>query len=121
MKSKKDTECGNFLLPVRDALDVINGKWKLEIIISISAGNNRFREIVRSIPKITTKVLAKELRVLEENHLIKRTVHDSPRMLIEYTLKPHAKSLGGVLQVLRDWGISHRKEVFGSSGSFDNL
>jgi len=61
-------------MAVRDVLDVVSGKWKLQIIISIITGNHRFREIQRSVTKISSKVLAKELKDLEEHELIKRTV-----------------------------------------------
>ena len=112
MDKKKFVECTNALLPVRDALDVINGKWKLPIIISIMSGNSRFREIERSVPKITTKVLAKELKDLQEHKLIKRTVYDQLPVLIEYTAPPYAYTLQPVIKALRDWGVNHRKEVF---------
>jgi len=59
-------ECLDTVKPVRDALEVINGKWKLAIIISIGVGNDRFTDIQDSIPGITPKVLAKELRELED-------------------------------------------------------
>lgn len=49
------------------------------------SGNKRFREIERSIPKISSRVLAKELKGLEDHQLIKRTVYDSSPVLIEYT------------------------------------
>ena len=99
----------NFFLPVRDALDVINGKWRLQIIISISAGNKRFREIERSIPKMTSKVLAKELKDLEEHQLIKRTVNKDS--LVEYTLHPYARTLRKAVEALRSWGMNHRKRI----------
>jgi DNA-binding HxlR family transcriptional regulator len=104
-------ECQEALAPVRDALDVISGKWKLLILISISSGNLRFREIERSIPKITSKVLAKELKDLEAYLLIKRTVFDDIPVSIEYTVTPYAETLGAVIQALRDWGINHRKQL----------
>jgi DNA-binding HxlR family transcriptional regulator len=110
---KRHTECSSMMMPVRDTLDVISGKWKLMILISISAGNKRFREIERSIPKINSKVLAKELKYLEENKLIKRTVFDDYPVLIEYTLLPYAESLGDVIKALSDWGINHRKYIHG--------
>ncbi|OJV83107.1 MAG: transcriptional regulator [Bacteroidia bacterium 44-10] len=113
MSKKTYIECTDFLLPIRDALDVINGKWKLQIITSIWSGNKRFREIERSIPKITTKVLAKELKNLEENHLVKRTVYDESPVLIEYTLQPYSKNLSPVIDALRDFGINHRREILG--------
>jgi DNA-binding HxlR family transcriptional regulator len=101
------------MLPVRDALDVISGKWKLMILISISSGNKRFREIERSIPKINSKVLAKELKDLEEHKLIKRTVYDDSPVLVEYTLLPYAESLGDVIKALSDWGTNHRNYIHG--------
>ncbi|WP_225554491.1 winged helix-turn-helix transcriptional regulator [Sphingobacterium bovistauri] len=101
------------MLPVRDALDVISGKWKLIILISISSGNHRFREIERSIGKINSKVLAKELKDLEEHKLIKRTVYDESPVFVEYTTTPYATTLGKVIKELRDWGLNHRKEIIG--------
>jgi len=107
------TECTSAMMPVRDALDVISGKWKLQIIISISSGNKRFREIERSIPKITSKVLAKELKDLEEHQLIKRTVYDESPVLVEYTATPYSDSLQDVIGALRKWGLNHRKKILG--------
>lgn len=107
------TECSSAMMPVRDALDVISGKWKLQIIISISSGNKRFREIERSIPKITSKVLAKELKDLEEHLLIKRTVYDESPVLVEYTHTPYSDSLKEVITALRKWGMNHRKKILG--------
>jgi len=101
------------MLPVRDALDVISGKWKLMILISISSGNHRFREIERSVPRITSKVLAKELRDLEEHQLIKRTVYDESPVLVEYKTTPYARSLQPVINALKNWGVNHRRKVMG--------
>jgi DNA-binding HxlR family transcriptional regulator len=98
----------DFFLPVRDALDVINGKWRLQIIISISSGNTRFTEIERSIPKMTSKVLAKELKELEAHQLIQRTADND---LITYSLHPYARTLRTALEALKDWGMSHRKRI----------
>ena len=110
-KQKQYVECAATLLPVRDALEALSGKWRLPIIISISQGNKRFREIERSIPKITTKVIAKELKELEQHRFIKRTVYDTFPVKIEYTLQPYAYSLANVIEVLKEWGINHRKEI----------
>ena len=113
MVKTSHTECTSEMLPVRDALDVISGKWKLLILISISSGNSRFREIERSIPKITSKVLAKELKDLEENQLIKRTVYDETPVVIEYAITLYAKTLGPVIKALSDWGKNHRRKIIG--------
>ena len=113
MKKKAHKECMSSLLPVKDTLDVIGGKWKLLILISIAEGNKHFREIERSIPKLSTKVLAKQLKELEVNKLIQRTVIDDFPVRIEYTATEHAKSLKKVIEALHDWGVYHRSEVFG--------
>ncbi|GAB3258650.1 helix-turn-helix domain-containing protein [Larkinella harenae] len=111
MKQRPHSDCQARLLPIRDALELISGKWKLQVIISISAGNQRFREIERSIPGITSKVLAKELKDLEENQLIKRTVHDTTPVTVLYTAEPYACSLDNVITALHDWGLGHRKKI----------
>lgn len=113
MKKKEHKECISSLLPVKDTLEIIGGKWKLLILISIAEGNKHFREIERSIPKLSTKVLAKELKELEVNKLIRRTVIDDFPVKIEYTVTAHARSLEPVIKALHHWGIHHRREIFG--------
>jgi DNA-binding HxlR family transcriptional regulator len=110
---KKKVDCLAKMIAVRDAMDVINGKWKLMILISISEGNSRFREIERSIPKINSKVLAKELKDLEEHKLIQRTVYNDYPVAIEYTATEYVLSLEKVMDALYDWGLNHRKKIFG--------
>lgn len=105
--------CISDMLPIRDALDVISGKWKMMILVSIKHNNKRFREIERSIPKITSKVLAKELKELEQHELIKRTVYDDYPVTIEYTMTDYAMSLQKVMDELYTWGVNHRKKIMG--------
>lgn len=112
MEKKEHKDCMSVLIPVRDTLDIIGGKWKLQIIISIWEGNKYFREIERSIPKLSTKVLAKELKDLEINKLIKRTIIEDYPVRIEYSVTEHTATLKSVIEALRDWGIKHRKEIF---------
>jgi len=115
MKKSEHKNCMSALLPVKDALDVVSGKWKLLILISIWEGNKHFREIERSIPKLTTKVLANELKLMEENHLITRTVINGFPVRTEYTATEYSQTLKKVMAELRDWGINHRKKVLGHS------
>jgi DNA-binding HxlR family transcriptional regulator len=109
------TDCHKMIMPVRDALDVISGKWKLPIIIAVSRGHKRFRDIERSIPKITSKVLSKELKDLEMHKLVKRTVYDTQPVTVEYTLTPYASTLDSVIIALQRWGIQHRKKMLGKN------
>ena len=98
--------------PVRDTLEVINGKWKLPIIISIGVGNDRFTDIQDSIPGITPKVLAKELKELEQHKLISRTIIEDYPVRISYKSEPYAATLFPIITAMKDWGLNHRNKVF---------
>ena len=108
---KEYCDCLNTVKPVRDALDVINGKWKLPIIISVGVGNDRFTDIQDSIPGITPKVLAKELKELEQHRLIRRHIIADYPIKISYKLEPYADTLTPIIYALKDWGINHRAKV----------
>lgn len=105
------SQCMGMIRPVTDALEVLNGKWKLPIIISLSFGNKRFSEMAREIPKITDRMLSKELRELEMNQLVKRTVYDTIPVVVEYSLTDYGDSLDKVIGELRKWGMQHRKRI----------
>ncbi|MDW7692640.1 helix-turn-helix domain-containing protein [Flammeovirgaceae bacterium SG7u.111] len=113
MKKKEHKECMSALLPVKDTLEVIGGKWKILILISIWEGNKHFREIERSIPKLSTKVLSKELKDLEASQLIVRSVINGFPVRTEYAPTEYSKTLKKVILELQDWGIKHRKRIFG--------
>ena len=110
--TKTHCYCLDTVKPVRDALDVINGKWKLPIIISIGVGNERFTDIQESIPGITPKVLAKELKELEQHRLIKRIITEDYPVKINYKPEPYAETLTPIIYALKDWGLSHRDKMF---------
>ena len=106
-------ECSGHLRPVRDALDILSGKWKIPIIVSLCFGKKRFKQMQKEIDGITAKMLSKELKELEINQLVKRTVYDTLPVTVEYSLTPYGKSLEKVIAELRAWGIQHRKKVIG--------
>jgi DNA-binding HxlR family transcriptional regulator len=115
MAAKKINDCFNTVKPVRDAMEVINGKWRLAIIISIGAGNERFSDIEESILGITPKALTKELKILETNKLIKREMSESTPVKITYSLEPYADTLAPIIYSLKDWGINHEKMISNNS------
>jgi DNA-binding HxlR family transcriptional regulator len=96
---------------VRDSLDILNGKWKIPIIVSLILGKKRFKEMQREIEGVTAKMLSKELKELEMNQLIKRTVYDTLPVTVEYSITPYGLSLKKVINELRLWGVQHRKRV----------
>ena len=103
-------ECQLRLLPVRDALEVLSGKWKIPIIIALSQGNFRFRELHRQVQGITTRMLSKELKEMELHGLVTRTVYDSLPVSVDYELTTHGKSLKPVVDALYKWGLTHREK-----------
>lgn len=107
----KHAECISILRPIRDALDVLNGKWKLPIIVALTFGEKRFGEISKEVHGITDRMLSKELRDMEVNGLVKRTVYDAYPVKVTYMLTPHSETLGEVIESLRSWGELHRKKI----------
>lgn len=96
---------------LQDTLYVLGGKWKLPIINSICNGNKRFRDIERSIPGITTRMLSKELKEMTANQLIKRTVIDDTPVIIEYSSTDYCRSFGNIILEMIRWGKSHRQRL----------
>jgi DNA-binding HxlR family transcriptional regulator len=99
------------LMAVRDALEVLNGRWKLQILIALLNGTKRFKQIAREIDGISDRMLSKELKDLEENHLVVRKVYDSFPPIVEYSTTKHTETLHTVIYALREWGYLHRKKV----------
>ena len=114
IKAPTHSECSQFIVPIRDTLDILSGKWKLPIIGALVTGKMRFKEMERQIPKITARMLSKELKELEMNQLVKRTVYDTTPVTVEYELTTYGNSLQDVLIALRDWGVKHRSRIIGS-------
>lgn len=107
--------CTKMLLPIKDALEILGGKWKIQIIVSLSFGRKRFKQMQREIPGITAKMLTKELRDLEMNELAVRYVYDTTPVSVEYELTPYGRSLRPVIGELHDWGAKHRKRIIAGS------
>ncbi|WP_281335861.1 winged helix-turn-helix transcriptional regulator [Flavobacterium eburneipallidum] len=101
----------NLIAHVQDTLFVLGGKWKLPIIIAIKHGNHRFKDIKEFVPKITNRVLSAELKSLEANKLITRTVCDTSSITVEYKITEYALSVKEVVNTMGDWGANHRKKI----------
>lgn len=102
------------MMAVQDSMDVLSGKWKIAIISSVCYYNKRrFSDILNDVVGISNKMLSKELKELEINKLIKRTVLETQPITVQYELTNHGKSLKTIINNLTDWGIAHRKEIIG--------
>ncbi|WP_462266099.1 winged helix-turn-helix transcriptional regulator [Mucilaginibacter sp.] len=99
---------------VHDAMDVLNGKWKISIISSICYYSiRRFSDILQDVGGISNKMLSKELKELEMNRLITRTVLDTQPVTVQYQLTEYGRTLQTIINNLSDWGIEHRKVIIG--------
>jgi len=99
---------------VQDSMDVLNGKWKIAIISSICCyGKRRFSDILNDVEGISNRMLSKELKELEINQLVKRTVLNTQPITVQYELTEHGNTLQTIISNLTDWGIVHRKKIVG--------
>ncbi|MDF2430717.1 MAG: hypothetical protein JWP44_348 [Mucilaginibacter sp.] len=103
--------CNSSVRAVKDALYVLNGKWKLPLIIALSDGPMRFNDIQRALDGITPKILSKELRELEMNEFVERKVFSTTPVSVTYELTPYSRSLDRVIEELRNWGVQHRERI----------
>lgn len=112
MGRKEKIDCSpSELMAVKDALDALNGSWKLQILIVLFNGPKRFKEIVKEINGVSDKMLSKELKNLEEHLLVKRTVYETFPPKVEYCITEHTKTLKGLITELMNWGKLHRKAI----------
>ncbi len=90
--------------PMPDIVGLIGGKWKLIILqILIFDGTQRFGELKRRLDGVTQTMLTNQLRALERDGLVKRTVYAEVPPRVEYRATPLAKDLEAVFYAMRDW------------------
>jgi len=106
-----DETCTRNITAIRDTLYVLSGKWKLPIIIALSGGPKRFKDLQRELPDITPKILSKELKELELNEFAPRTVYTTSRVTVEYALTKYSRSLNKIIEGMVEWGLQHRKRL----------
>ncbi|WP_419211498.1 winged helix-turn-helix transcriptional regulator [Maribacter sp. X9] len=108
-------ECSGSLKNVFDAMFVLNGKWKLPLVLCLMHSPKRFNELQKEVKGISPKVLANELKDLELNFLIKRNVYPTTPVSIIYEATEYSHSLKNVLNELSSWGENHRNKVKGKT------
>lgn len=86
------------------ALNLISGKWKGMILYRLLGGTRRFNALKRELDGCSQRMLIKQLRELEEDGLVERTVYAVVPPRVEYSITAEGRSLEPVLLGLRDWG-----------------
>ena len=104
-------ECAGSLRNVIDALYVLNGKWKIPLILSLVQSSKRFNEIQNDLGGISPKILANELKHLELNDFITRNVYPTTPVTIIYEATDYSRTLQNVMRELSAWGGQHREKI----------
>ncbi|MCD6027044.1 MAG: putative HTH-type transcriptional regulator [Solimicrobium sp.] len=99
--------------PVRVVLTILGGKWKTLIIYILLDGTRRFNELRRLIPGVTQRMLTNQLRELEEDQIVTRTVYAQVPPKVEYSLTPIGEALKPMLQQMESWGVCYFKKSKG--------
>jgi len=111
---KQEATCEQELAAIRDSLEILGGKWKLRIMRYLNNHideKNTFKKIQREVEGITAKMLSKELRELEINLLVTRTVMETRPVTVNYAMTEYGLSVFPVTETLVDWGLNHREKI----------
>jgi DNA-binding HxlR family transcriptional regulator len=96
---------------VERTLNLIDGKWKIVILYKLLRGTLRFNELRRLIPAVTQRMLTHQLRELEADDLIVRTVYAQVPPKVEYSLSDRGQSLEPVIMALKNWGDTNLSSI----------
>ena len=96
--------------PVETTLTLINSKWAVLILRDLLPGKKRFGELRRSIGHVSQKVLTAQLREMETNGLVVRTVYAEVPPRVEYSLTPLGYSLKPILDAMWSWGEQYQAQ-----------
>lgn len=96
---------------IQDTLEIISGRWKMQIIALLCNGEFRYSDLDKGLPKITPRMLSKELKDLEQNELVIRKVYDTIPVKVTYKLSDYGYTLVPLIIELTNWGMAHREHI----------
>jgi len=92
--------------PVRAALDVVRGRWKPSILFELKTGARRFSELQAALSGITAQTLTLQLRQLEADDIVSRTVYAEVPARVEYALSEFGATLSSMMDQLEAGGVT---------------
>jgi DNA-binding HxlR family transcriptional regulator len=95
--------------PLVYAVGIIGGKWKPIIIHMLLTGARRTGQLRKAMPAISQKVLTQQLRELEEDGVVSRTVFAEVPPKVEYDLTDSGMRMAQAIEALYTWGDAHRR------------
>lgn len=105
--------------PINEVLEHVAGKWSIGILVAAAHGPVRYTELERAIDGISRRMLTLNLRKLERDGLLVRTVYPTVPPKVEYTLTPIARELHATLTSLIDWAEQHREAIAHARFDYD--
>lgn len=106
-----NTRCQHYeTCPITIVHKIISGKWKILILWYLSNKELRFSELKRKLPDVTQKMLTNQLRSLEEDGLIIRTVYPVVPPKVEYSLSDIGREMIPLLESMYSYGIKYSEE-----------
>ena len=109
--NKKDRELINPNCSVYDVMNIIGGKWKIDIIYHLGERTLRFGELKKSLVPITQQMLSKQLKELENDDIVKRKVYSVIPPKVEYSLTETGQSLNPVIQSILKWASYYSDQL----------
>ncbi len=107
MAAKPVKKAAHYHCPVEATLDVIGGKWKALILFWLRDRVCRFGELRRRIPGVSERMLAQQLRELEEHGIVRRKVYPVVPPKVEYSLTAYGRTLRPITDLMCAWGVKH--------------
>ncbi|MGQ4615433.1 winged helix-turn-helix transcriptional regulator [Nocardia sp. R7R-8] len=112
-------QVSNEACPLAEVLDHVAGKWSIGILVAAAHRPVRFTELERTITGISRRMLTLNLRKLERDGLLIRTVYPSVPPKVEYSLTPMARELHATLTGLVGWAERHRADITAARATYD--
>lgn len=106
--------------PVEVAISVLGGSWKLTLVKHLLDGTRRFGELRRAVPEVNARTLTRQLRELEDDGIILRTVYAQVPPKVEYSLTELGRSLEPLVEEMNAWGARFADRVAPAGSSADS-
>lgn len=115
LNSEEGQQC-----PIRNVLANVTGKWKFLIVLALEDGALRFGELKRVIGDVTQRVLTENLRALERDGYLTRTVNPGPPLAVSYELTELGQELMGILKPMVFWAADSFPKVKEARARYDS-
>ena len=108
-KETINSNCKNQPCPIETTLNIMSGKWKGIILYRLLGGKLRFNELKRLMTNVTHRTLTLQLRQLEQDGVVKRTIYAEVPPRVEYELTELGLSMEPIINAMYDWGLGYQK------------